>query len=153
MLLFFKYLVGRIVASLALIIAAFTAPVLSNLGQAFQYIQEFTGMVSPGIVAIFLLGLFWKRTTSGAALWMALLTLPISLLFYFFLPQVPFLNRMTFVSVIILAIGVIWSLIENKDQTGKAIEIHKDMFKTSKGFNIASIGIVVSLVVFYILFW
>ena len=145
--------VGRISASLALIIAAFVAPVLTNLGQAFQYIQEFTGMVSPGIVAIFLLGLFWKRATSNAALWMAILTLPISLLFFFFLPQVPFLNRMAFVAFIILAIGVVWSLIEDKDQTGKAIVFHKDIFKTSKGYNIASVGIVVALVIFYIIFW
>ena len=145
--------VGRISAALALIIAAFVAPVLSNLGQAFQYIQEFTGMVSPGIVAIFLLGLFWKRTTSNAALWMAILTLPVSLFFFFFLPQIPFLNRMAFVALIILAIGVVWSLIEDKDQTGKAIEYHKGMFKTSKGYNIAALGIVVSLVIFYIVFW
>ena len=145
--------VGRISAALSLIIAAFVAPVLTNLGQAFQYIQEFTGMVSPGIVAIFLLGLFWKKTTSNAALWMAILTLPVSLIFFFFFPQVPFLNRMAYVAFIILAIGIVWSLIEDKDQTGKAIEFHKDMFKTSKGYNIAAIGIVVFLTIFYIIFW
>ena len=145
--------VGRISAALSLIIAAFVAPVLTDLGQAFQYIQEFTGMVSPGIVAIFLLGLFWKKTTSNAALWMAILTLPVSLIFFFFFPQVPFLNRMAYVAFIILAIGIVWSLIEDKDQTGKAIEFHKDMFKTSKGYNIAAIGIVVFLTIFYIIFW
>ena len=144
--------VGRISAALSLIIAAFVAPVLTDLGQAFQYIQEFTGMVSPGIVAIFLLGLFWKKTTSNAALWMAILTLPVSLIFFFFFPQVPFLNRMAYVAFIILAIGIVWSLIEDKDQTGKAIEFHKDMFKTSKGYNIAAIGIVVFLTIFYIIF-
>ena len=145
--------VGRITATVSLIIAAFVAPVLTNLGQAFQYIQEFTGMVSPGIVAIFLLGLFWKRTTANAALWMAILTLPISLVFFFFLPQVPFLNRMAFVAFIVLAIGIVWSLIEDKDQTGKAIEFHKDMFKTSTGYNIAAAGIIITLAIFYYVFW
>ena len=145
--------VGRATAATALVIAAFVAPVLSNLGQAFQYIQEFTGMVSPGIVAIFLLGLFWKRTTADAALWMAILTLPISLIFFFFLPEVPFLSRMAYVAFIIIAFGVIWSLIENKDQTGKAIEIEKDMFKTSTGYNIAAAGIIISLAIFYYVFW
>ena len=145
--------VGRITAGLALTIAAFVAPVLSNLGQAFQYIQEFTGMVSPGIVAIFLLGLFWKRTTSNAALWMAILTLPVSLFFFFFLPQVPFLDRMAYVAFIIIAFGIVWSLIENKDQTGKAIEYEPGMFKTSRGFNIAALGIIVFLTVFYFVFW
>ena len=36
--------------------------------QGFQYIQEYTGFVSPGIFAMFLLGFFWKKTTSNAAL-------------------------------------------------------------------------------------
>lgn len=43
---------------------------LGGIGQAFQYIQEYTGLVSPGILAVFLMGLFWKKTTSkGAYRW------------------------------------------------------------------------------------
>ncbi|NJW55304.1 sodium:solute symporter family transporter, partial [Salinimicrobium oceani] len=58
--------VGRISATVALIIAVFLAPQLKNLGQVFQYIQEYTGVVSPGILAVFMLGLFWKKTTNNA---------------------------------------------------------------------------------------
>ena len=52
--------VGRITSFVALIIAVLTAkPLLGNLDQAFQYIQEFTGFVTPGVVVIFCFGLFW----------------------------------------------------------------------------------------------
>ena len=60
---------GRIVAMVAMAIAMVAAkPLLGNFEQAFQYIQEFTGFFTPGIVAIFMLGLFWSRTTATAAL-------------------------------------------------------------------------------------
>ena len=60
---------GRISAAVALIIAVIMAPLLGDIPQAFQYIQEYTGIVSPGILAIFLLGLFWKKTTNRGAIW------------------------------------------------------------------------------------
>ena len=53
--------VGRISASVALIIAVFLAPQLKSLGQVFQYIQEYTGVVSPGILAVFIMGLFLRK--------------------------------------------------------------------------------------------
>ena len=55
--------VGRISAAVALIIGATMAPLLGGIDQAFQFIQEYTGIVSPGILAVFILGLFWKKTT------------------------------------------------------------------------------------------
>jgi SSS family solute:Na+ symporter len=58
--------VGRISAAVALIIAAFMAPLLGGIDQAFQFIQEYTGIVSPGILGVFMLGLFWKKTTTKA---------------------------------------------------------------------------------------
>jgi len=53
--------VGRITSAVALLIGAIVAPLLGGINQAFQFIQEYTGVVSPGILAIFLLGLFWKK--------------------------------------------------------------------------------------------
>ncbi len=144
---------GRLTAALALLIACLVAPALQNIKQAFQYIQEFTGFISPGIVAIFLLGMFWKRTTANAALWMAIITIPVTLLFYGFVPQMPFLNRMGVVFFIVLIIGIVISLIDTKQASKKAIQIEKGMFYTTPVFNIAAIGILVFLTVFYILFW
>ncbi len=73
--------VGRITAAVALVIAVFIAPQLNNLGQVFQYIQEYTGVVSPGILAVFMLGLFWKKTTNKAAIIGVVLSMPIALTF------------------------------------------------------------------------
>ena len=143
--------VGRISASLALLIACIMAPALSSIEQAFQYIQEFTGFVSPGIVTIFLLGLFWKPATPNAALWIAVLTIPITLVFYIFFPQIPFLNRMGYVFFITMILGVIVSLVDRKETKG--IEIEKGMFHTTTVFNIGAIGILGSLAAFYIIFW
>jgi len=56
--------VGRISAAVALVIASIMAPLLGGIDQAFQFIQEYTGIVSPGILAVFMLGLFWKKTTT-----------------------------------------------------------------------------------------
>jgi SSS family solute:Na+ symporter len=78
--------VGRIVAVVSVIIAVFiTKPFLSNFGQGFQYIQNFTGFVTPGICVIFLLGLFWARTTATAAMVSMLATVVLSWVFYKFL--------------------------------------------------------------------
>ena len=74
--------VGRLTSLAALVIAVVVAqPLLSGLDQAFQYIQEFTGFITPGVCAIFLLGLFWKRATPNAALWGAGLSIPLSFAF------------------------------------------------------------------------
>ncbi len=72
---------GRISAAVALIIACIMAPLLGGIDQAFQFIQEYTGIVSPGILAVFLLGLFWKKTTNKAAIIGALVSIPIAMFF------------------------------------------------------------------------
>ena len=59
---------GRLVAGVALIFACIMAPLLGNIDQAFQFIQEYTGIVSPGILGVFLLGLFWSRINANGAL-------------------------------------------------------------------------------------
>src|SRR5690606_8707404 len=52
-----------------MILAVLIAPFLGiDKKGGFQYIQEYTGFVSPGIFAMFILGFFWKGTTSNAAL-------------------------------------------------------------------------------------
>src|SRR5690606_28992728 len=102
--------IGRIVAFLAFLIAALVSPALGALDQAFQFIQEYTGFVSPGVVAIFLVGIFWKRVTANAALWAAILTFVLSTAFKFLLPDIPFINRMGLVFIILVVFMVIISL-------------------------------------------
>jgi SSS family solute:Na+ symporter len=145
--------VGRITAAVALVVAVMIAPMLKTLDQAFQYIQEYTGMVSPGVLAIFLFGLFWKKATSNAALWAALLTIPVSMIFKFAFGSMPWMNQMGFSFLVISIVIVLISLIEGKGDNPKAIPVGKDLFKTSITFNIGAITIMVITMVLYIIFW
>lgn len=144
---------GRIISFLALFIAVLVAPQVENFGQAFQFIQEFTGFVSPGVVAIFLLGLFWKRATPNAAVWAAIFTIPSGFALRFLFPALPFLDRMGIVFLILCAIMVAISLYETSGKDPNAIEYKTNMFRTDNVFNFGSIGICAILAVLYLLFW
>ncbi len=86
--------VGRITSVCALLIALVAVkPLLGGLDQAFQYIQEYSGFIYPGIITVFGLGLLWKRASSRAAVWTAILTIPMGVLFKVFFPEVPFQFR------------------------------------------------------------
>ena len=86
--------VGRLKSVCALIIALIAVkPLLGGLDQAFQYIQEYSGFIYPGIITVFGLGLLWKRASSRAAVWTAILTIPIGVLFKVFFPEIPFQFR------------------------------------------------------------
>ena len=145
--------VGRISAVLAMVIAVLIAPLLTNLDQAFQYIQEFTGFISPGALAIFLTGFFYKKATANGALASALGTFVFSALFKFLLPEVPFLDRMGYVFLISLFIIWLFAKIENKPESPKVIQLEKSMFSTSKGFKWGAAIIVIILIVLYAIWW
>ena len=148
--------VGRISAAIALIIAVMIAPLLDGLDQAFQYIQEYTGMVSPGILAVFLMGLFWKKTTNKAAIWGALLSIPIAL-FFKFVPisgMEPWMHQMGMTAILTMFIIVFVSYKQNNGADDpKKIELTKELFKTSPLFNIGAFTIMIILAVLYVLFW
>ena len=145
--------VGRITSLAALVVAFFVArPLLGQLDQAFQFIQDFTGFITPGIVVIFFAGLFWKRATPNAALWSAILTVPISWAFYA-LTDIPFMNRVGYVTLILAGILVLISRYETKEAHPKAIRIYKGMFHTGNVFNVMAIGIITILAVLYIILW
>lgn len=146
--------VGRIAIIVAIIIGAVVAPVLSNFGQAFQFIQDFTGLISPGVVAIFLLGFFWKRATANAALAAAIATIPTGLILEKVFVGMPFMNRMGFVFLALVAIMVLVSLLDKKGQNNnKAIEVDPSMFRTSPSFTIGMLLILGALAALYIMFW
>jgi len=99
--------VGRITALVALIVAMFAAkPLLGGLDQAFQYIQEYTGFIYPGVVVVFGMGLLWKRATNRAALWTTILTLPLGIIMKALLPDLPFIIRMGYVCMILISFAV-----------------------------------------------
>ena len=123
------------------------------LDQAFQYIQEYTGMVSPGILAIFLIGLFWKKGTANAALWGAILTLPVAMFFKFIFVEMPFLNQMGYSFLVVLFVMILISRLETNESDPKGIQLSRSLFKTGTKFNIGAIGITTIITILYILFW
>ncbi len=146
--------VGRITAVVAFIIAAIVAPALGQLDQAFQFIQEYTGFISPGVFAIFFFGVFWKKTTSNAALVGAALSIPLSVLLKYFFPELPFIDRMGVVFLIIAALMIGISLVEGKGKDHpNSIDVNADLFKTSTGFKIGAILIVGIIAALYTIFW
>lgn len=145
--------VGRLTSFIALIVAVFCAqPLLGELDQAFQYIQEFTGFVTPGVVVIFCFGLFWKRITPNAALSVAVLTIPISFVFKLAWPALPFIHRMGIVFLLLSFIAIVISYASNKPQK-KGLEINRRIYKTDVKFNVLAILLSVIVMVLYLLFW
>ncbi|WP_194973146.1 sodium:solute symporter family transporter [Aquiflexum lacus] len=105
---------GRIVAIVALLIAMFIAPKLSTLDQVFQYIQEYTGYIYPGVVAVFCMGLFWRQITANAALWTAIATIPAGIVFKLLYPEMPFILRMGYVFIVLCFLASLISFSEKK---------------------------------------
>ena len=107
--------VGRLTSLCALVIAAIAVkPLLGGLDQAFQYIQEYSGFIYPGIVVVFGLGLLWRRASSKAAVWTAIITIPLGVLFKIFLGGVPFQLRAGYIFIILLVFFIIMSLLDKK---------------------------------------
>lgn len=153
--------VGRWSVVVASLIAIVIAPALRSFDQVYQFIQEYVGFISPGVFAIFLLGFFWKKTTSRAALTASLLTIPLST-FFKFLPTLtsgaiapmPFLNRMSWVFVIIMGLMVLVTLTDPKSENNpQGLEIDSSMFKVTPAFTIASVIICGILAALYTVFW
>lgn len=155
--------VGRISAAIALIIGAILAPQLADLGQVFQYIQEYTGVVSPGILAVFILGLFWRKTTNNAAIWGVLASIPIALYFKVgpqgwidspLFVELPFMHQMMITWILTMLVMIVISLIEGKGKNHeKSIVITRSLFKTGPAFNIGAFGILLVTAALYALFW
>ena len=154
--------VGRITVIVALIIAMIIAPQLGSLGQVFQFIQEYTGVVSPGILAVFLMGLFYKKSTNNAAIWGAILSIPIAM-YLKVAPKgwsnasifidLPFMNQMmiTCIATILIIAGI--SYLEGNKTDSKGINLSKKLFATSPTFNIAAFSVLMITSFLYAIFW
>ena len=148
--------IGRLTSFTALAVAMLTArPLLGNFDQAFQYIQEFTGFFTPGIVVIFLLGIFWKKTTADAALTAAVASAVLSFILKLAWPELPFIDRVGLVFLVCALLAVVISVLQLQPaaETGKAVDLSGIDFSTTRGFNMASVGVVLVLVGFYTTWW
>ena len=155
--------VGRLSAAIALVIACIMAPLLGGIDQAFQFIQEYTGLVSPGILAVFVMGLFWKKSTNKAAILGALASIPIALYFKVgqngwsdspFFVDIPFLDQMGYTTLLTMGVIVLVSLSQNKGKDDdKGIPLTRELFKTSPKFNIGAFAALIIIAAIYAMFW
>jgi len=144
---------GRIASLTAMALAMVAAqPLLGNFDQAFQYIQEFTGFFTPGIVVIFLLGMFWRRTTATAAMVAAVSSAVLSLTFKLTLPELPFIDRVGLVFLLCAGIALVWSELRPKPQPG-FIAPSDVNFSTSTSFNLCGLAVALILVGLYTVWW
>lgn len=156
--------VGRWAVIASMVVAIAIAPMLRSLDQVYQYIQEYTNFLTPGVFAIFLLGFFWKRATNRAAMTVAILTIPLSILFKF-LPElthlagiesdpIPFLHRTTWVFCIDVALMVVVSLTDpTRAAADKGVIVERQMFRVSRSFVAGSVVVFGLLAVLYSVFW
>lgn len=146
--------VGRISVMVALAIAVMVAPALDTMPQMFQYIQEYTGVVSPGILAVFLMGLFWKKANNTGAIVGILASIPVAIAFKVLPVEVPFLDQMMYTCLITIVVIIMVSLVTaNEDENPRAIPLQKETFLTGSKFNISAYAIMIILAVLYAVFW
>jgi solute:Na+ symporter, SSS family len=149
-----EVLVGRLSGAIALVIAIFVAPALGNIEQAFQYIQEYTGLVSPGILAVFMMGLFYKKATNKGAIIGIIASIPVALALKSPYLELPWMDQMLYTFLITMVVIVFVSLsTNNKIDDPKGIEVTNETFKTGQVFNVAAYAICIILVVLYTVFW
>jgi SSS family solute:Na+ symporter len=146
--------VGRITAVVAILLAILTArPLLGSFDQAFQYIQEYTGFFTPGIVVIFLLGLFWKRATEAGALAATIGSFALSIALKTLWPGLPFMDRMGLVFLLALVLAIVCSLLWPAAALANRIQTAGIGFGTSAGFNVGAAGVIVILIALYTAWW
>jgi SSS family solute:Na+ symporter len=171
---------GKIAVLVAMLIACLLSPFMGiDKKGGFEFIQEYTGFVSPGIFAMFILGFFWKKTTSNAALFATVGGFVLSVIFKFIpsiinlsflkplgfatlvkqsdgsmLYEIPFIDRMGFVFAICVIVMYIISKIENKRGViTNGLEVDRSMFKLNNSFAVGAIIIAGILVALYSFFW
>ena len=168
--------VGRWVIVISMIMAVIIAPYLGiDKKGGFQYIQEYTGFVSPGILAMFLLGFFWKKATSNAALFATIGGFVLSIIFKFMpgfvdlqflystgfsvanaagVYEIPFIDRMGFVFIICVLVMYLISIYENKNGiVPNALKVDNSMFRTTPGFAVGALFIIGIIAALYGIYW
>jgi len=168
--------VGRWAIVISMIMAVIIAPYLGiDKKGGFQYIQEYTGFVSPGILAMFLLGFFWKKATSNAALFATIGGFLLSILFKFMpdyvdlqflnasgfsvanaagIYEIPFIDRMGFVFIICVLVMYLISIYENRNGIiPNALKVDNSMFRTTPGFAVGALIIIGIIAALYGIYW
>lgn len=152
---------GRWAVVISMVIACAVVPSLRVLNQAYQFIQEYEGFISPGVLAVFVLGLFWKPTSTKAALTAVILTIPLSVVLKFLpawthgaFPDLPFLNRMAIIFGLLVILMIIITLSDPKNSRKPGmITVDRKQYRCSPSFVVGSLIIIGILTTLYTIFW
>ncbi|WP_295799458.1 sodium/sugar symporter [uncultured Microbulbifer sp.] len=152
--------VGRVVAIVSLVLGMTCAqPLLGQFDQAFQYIQEFTGFFTPGITVLFLLGVFWPKATADSALVAGIGSAALSSVFWYWWPELPFMDRIGMVFLFCLSAAIATSLWQGRRRDGttpvasEVIAVGEINFATGQTFNLAAVGVTLILIALYTTWW
>ena len=144
---------GRAAVIIFTLIAAAIAPLLGSIDQVFQFIQKYTGFISPAITSIFILGIFSRKTTSNAALWGIIINILLAMILEIGFPHLPFLDKMLVLFAFVSLFIICFSRIEkNTEKNNSPFYLKKSIFKTSFPFNISSIILIGIVIFLYIMF-
>lgn len=166
---------GRIVIFVSMFVAVlFTWNDTLGIGGegGFTFIQKYTGFISPGVFAVFMLGMFWKRTTGAAAVAGVISGFLLSIFFNNYAPallgnetmlytafpngkggyEIPFLINMGWSFFFTLALMVGISLTGPKINP-KAFIFEAGLFRMSKSVQVLIVIILLMLTALYVRFW
>ncbi len=145
---------GRITAAAAIVIAILLAkPLLGNAESVFQAIQEYTGFVAPGIVAVFALGFFWKRTNKQGAFALLISSVVLSIIAKLMMDGTPFVIRIWFIFLICIVVGIIVSLMTPEPEEHQPVDLKGIDLATTTGFKISAVIIALLLAAIYVAYW
>jgi SSS family solute:Na+ symporter len=166
--------IGRVTVVVSMVLAVVIAPLMGiDKKGGFAYIQEYTGFVSPGILAMFLLGFFWKKATAPAAMFATVGGLVFSI-FLKFLPgmmdlhflapigfavdngsgvyEIPFLDR-TLIVFLMIVIGMAIISLLGRQPDSHIVKVDRSLFKVEPGFAFGSAVVCVILAIIYAAWW
>jgi SSS family solute:Na+ symporter len=146
--------VGRVTAFVAMLIALFAAqPFQQGFESGFQTVQEYTGFIAPGVVGVFLLGFFWKRTNTQGAFAVLIGSIMMNIFLKLGAADMPFVIRVWIVFLVCMVLGVVVSLFTAPPKEDQPVSLDGINFATTNGFKITSLVILVIFVAIYGLFW
>jgi SSS family solute:Na+ symporter len=146
--------VGRVTAFVAMVIALFAAqPFQQGFESGFQTVQEYTGFIAPGVVGVFLLGFFWKRTNTQGAFAVLIGSILMNIFLKLGAADMPFVIRVWIVFLVCMVLGVVVSLFTSPPKEDQPVSLDGINFTTTNGFKITSLVIAVIFVAIYVLFW
>jgi solute:Na+ symporter, SSS family len=144
--------IGRLVILGAMILAIAVSDYMGiDKKGGFQFIQEMTGLVSPGVFAAFIMGFFWKRTNSAGALFAIVGGFLIALYMHNYVTEMPFLDRMGMVFLICVLVMIVLGYVLPRENKG--LEIDASMFKTDSSFAIGMAVVLAIISYLYFYFW